>query len=143
MKKVLIIIDMQNDFITGSIPIHGAIDIIPIINKLHTEEQWDKVIITLDTHNEIQEPWPLHCIRDTEGHMLHKDILILHTDIIIEKNKNSALESIENNEALISQDIKDCHFYLCGVSKDYCVKETYQDLVNNGYNAYIIDNAIM
>lgn len=139
MKKILIIIDMQNDFITGSIPIANASNIIPIINKIHTEEEWYKVIITLDTHDGIQEPWPLHCMRDTEGHNLHKDIVVLSTDIVIEKNENSAFKAIYN-EINVCNDV--C-IYLCGVSKDYCVKETYEDLIKSGYNVEIINDAIM
>lgn len=143
MKKILIIIDMQNDFITGSIPIANASDIIPIINKIHTEEEWYKVIITLDTHDGIQEPWPLHCIKHTEGHKLHEDIVVLSTDIIIEKNENSALQSLISNNILDEDGNKDHHYYLCGVSKDYCVKETYEDMINNGFNVSILYNAIM
>lgn len=76
MGKYFIIIDMQNDFLTGSLKNDSAVNIVGGIAAKAKElkEQGYKVIATRDTHNdkymETQEgknlPFP-HCIRDTEG----------------------------------------------------------------------------
>ena len=76
MGKYFIIIDMQNDFLTGSLKNDSAVNIVDGIAAKAKElkEQGYKVIATRDTHNdkymETQEgknlPFP-HCIRDTEG----------------------------------------------------------------------------
>ena len=79
MKKLLIVIDMQNDFITGSLGSAQAQAIVPNV-KTKIEEyraNGDEVIFTRDTHYdnymETQEgrmlPVP-HCIDGTEGHMI-------------------------------------------------------------------------
>lgn len=49
MKKLLLVIDMQNDFITGSLGTPEAIAIVPnVVNKIN---DWDgDIISTRDTH---------------------------------------------------------------------------------------------
>lgn len=74
--KLLIVIDMQNDFIDGALGTAEAVKIVPAVAAKLAErraEGW-KVLFTRDTHGEdyldTQEgkrlPVP-HCIRDTEG----------------------------------------------------------------------------
>lgn len=79
MKKLLIVVDYQNDFVTGSLGFLGA-ELLedPILNKIKTyEANSDHIIYTFDTHYdaylETQEGRGLpikHCIRETEGHAL-------------------------------------------------------------------------
>lgn len=79
--KILIVIDMQNDFIDGSLGTAEAQAIVSgVINKIETFD--GDVVYTRDTHSEdyleTQEgrklPVP-HCIKGTEGHELQKDVL--------------------------------------------------------------------
>lgn len=80
MDKLLVIIDMQNDFIDGALANPAAQAIVPgIVEFIKT---WPgKVGITLDTHKEnyleTQEgkklPVP-HCIINTPGHELNSQI---------------------------------------------------------------------
>ena len=72
MKKITIVIDMQNDFLTGALANPDAVSIIPsILEEIKTA---DYVVYTRDTHGsdymETQEgkklPVP-HCIKDTWG----------------------------------------------------------------------------
>lgn len=72
-KKILIVVDMQNDFVDGSL---GTKEAVLIVDKvLKKAEQWDgEVIFTRDTHDtdymNHQEGKYLpvvHCIKDTEG----------------------------------------------------------------------------
>lgn len=76
MKKLLIIVDFQNDFVDGALGFEGAKDVAqPIYDKM---EQYHKeghdVIFTRDTHGddylETQEGKNLpivHCVKDTFG----------------------------------------------------------------------------
>ena len=76
MKRLLIVVDMQNDFITGSLGTREAQQAVePVVRKvLEYKEKGDEVVFTLDTHfenySETQEgrrlPVP-HCIKGTEG----------------------------------------------------------------------------
>ena len=73
MKKALIVIDMQNDFITGALPNPEGQKIVNGIANLIREFEGD-ILVTRDTHDEkyleTQEgrrlPVP-HCIEGTEG----------------------------------------------------------------------------
>ena len=72
--KVLVVVDMQNDFVTGDLGSSRAEAIVdPLMDAL---EDYDKVIFTQDTHYDfnyldtIEGEWlPVkHCIVGTEGH---------------------------------------------------------------------------
>ena len=77
VKKILVVVDMQNDFVTGALRNEEAIKIVPDVVKKVKDAALSKdtlVIFTQDTHlpdyMETQEgknlPVP-HCIEGTEG----------------------------------------------------------------------------
>lgn len=78
MKKVLIVVDMQNDFVDGSLGTKEAINIVPkVVDKI---KNWKgPIVYTQDTHFE----WYLdtiegkklpvkHCIKNTHGWEINK-----------------------------------------------------------------------
>ena len=76
MKKTLIVIDMQNDFISGSLGSNETQAIVPNVKKKIEEykARGDEIIFTRDTHfenyletNEGKHLPVKHCIRDTHG----------------------------------------------------------------------------
>ncbi len=77
MKKVLVVVDMQNDFVDGALAATGALDILP--NVVREIEGFDGDIrVTMDTHGEdymnTQEGAKLpvvHCVKGTEGWKLN------------------------------------------------------------------------
>lgn len=80
MKKFLIVVDMQKDFVDGALGTKEAVAILPaVIDKIKNFK--GEIIATLDTHlenyMETSEgknlPVP-HCIKGTEGWKLHKSI---------------------------------------------------------------------
>jgi len=76
MKQVLIVVDMQNDFVSGSLGTREAAGIVDrVAEKIRKFE--GEIIVTMDTHEEdylnTQEGKRLpikHCIRNTEGWQL-------------------------------------------------------------------------
>ena len=83
MSRLLIVIDMQKDFIDGSLGTAEAIQIVPAVaEKIKTyQAAGDPVVFTMDTHEEnylsTQEGKNLpvrHCIRGSEGWMLEERI---------------------------------------------------------------------
>ena len=83
MKKLLLVIDMQNDFIDGALGTKEAAAIVPNVVKRIQEFEGD-VLYTRDTHSdnymETQEgrnlPVP-HCIKGTPGWELQADLKAL------------------------------------------------------------------
>ncbi len=91
MKKVLIVVDMQNDFIDGALGTKEALEIVPsVIEKIKTYENENSIIYyTMDTHFsdylKTQEGMHLpveHCIKDTVGWEIPKNILRDNLNII-------------------------------------------------------------
>lgn len=82
-KKLLIVVDMQNDFIDGALGTAEAQAIVPaVIDRIREcrEAGWT-LIATLDTHSENYMDTPEgkklpvpHCIRGTEGWQLRDEI---------------------------------------------------------------------
>lgn len=83
MAKVLVVVDMQNDFISGSLGTKEAQAIVPaVVEKIRKyQDNGDVVLYTYDTHGEdyleTQEGRNLpvkHCIRGTWGWQLADEI---------------------------------------------------------------------
>ena len=91
MKKILVVVDMQNDFIDGALGTPEAVAIVPYVKELI--EGFDgKVLFTRDTHFEnymdTEEgrnlPVP-HCIKGTEGWQIRAELDALRTTEAIDK----------------------------------------------------------
>ncbi len=129
MKKYLIIIDMQKDFIDGSLGSKEALDIVPKVKK-KIEEFDGEVIFTKDTHYEdylnTSEGRFLpvkHCIKGTEGWELDKEILPL-----CKKLNSKVYEKLTFGCVKLSEDLKAINesegiesIELCGLCTDICV----------------------
>ena len=91
MSEILIVVDMQNDFIDGALGTAEAVAIVPYVKNLI--ENFDgKVFFTRDTHFEdymqTQEgknlPVP-HCIKGTDGWQIHPELDALRKTEAIDK----------------------------------------------------------
>lgn len=88
MKKITVVIDMQNDFLTGSLANPDAVSIIPSV--LEEIRKADYVVYTRDTHGsdymETQEgkklPVP-HCINGTWGWNIVEELMPRNIDSVI------------------------------------------------------------
>ncbi len=128
MKKILVIIDMQNDFIDGALGSCEAQAIVPDIVRKIKEYDGD-IFLTLDTHyeNYMQTnegknlPVP-HCIKGTSGHELGqeiKDALLDRIYTSVEKNTFGSTALVR----IIEEEYKtgEISFELCGLCTDICV----------------------
>jgi len=50
IKTALVIVDVQNDFITGTLKVDDGEDIVPVINSLLSEQHFDYIVYSLDWH---------------------------------------------------------------------------------------------
>lgn len=88
--KILVVVDMQNDFIDGSLGSEAAKKIVPNVAKKIRD--WDGIVLaTCDTHDanylESQEGEHLpveHCIENTHGWLYNDEV----RDAIAEKDAN-------------------------------------------------------
>ena len=121
--KILVVVDMQNDFIDGALGTPEAVKIVPYVKeRIKTFD--GKVLFTRDTHfadyMDTQEgrhlPVP-HCIQGTAGWEIHPELDALRTTDPIDKLTfgSSALPKILAEEA----DIGEITFI--GLCTDICV----------------------
>lgn len=130
MKRLLIVVDMQNDFIEGSLGTKEAQAIVPgVIERIKTFD--GPILFTRDTHTESYlqtlegKKLPIeHCIKGTKGWELNEDIDLLRKEkgsLVFDKitfgSKELAGYIYENLKSFggISSIV------LCGLCTDICV----------------------
>ena len=133
---VLIVVDMQRDFITGALGSAEAAAIVPAVcaRIRQAHEAGTRVLFTLDTHEadylDTREgrllPVP-HCIRGTEGWALHPDIARACAPgmISFEKPTFGSVQLSHYVARLAGEqgasDGRGMTIELCGVCTDICV----------------------
>ena len=130
MRKLLIVVDMQNDFITGALGTREAQAIVAraAAHIRARKAEGCALLATLDTHGEdylstpegTKLPVP-HCIRGTEGWQLHPDIAAALGDCpMVEKPTFGSVE-LPGIVADIVADDPGMTIELLGVCTDICV----------------------
>ncbi len=121
--ELLIVVDMQRDFIDGALGTKEAVAILPYV-KNAIKSHKGKVLFTRDTHKEgyldTQEgkklPVP-HCIKGTDGWQIHPDLLPLAEDDPIDKITFGSVELAR----LVSEMDDVTGVTLMGLCTDICV----------------------
>jgi nicotinamidase/pyrazinamidase len=113
--SVLIIVDVQNDFLPGgALAVPKGEEIIPVINRL--SRRFENVVLTQDWHpaghasfassyvgrkpfDMIELPygqqvlWPDHCIQGTHGAAFHASLDVPHAQMIVRKGHRRDVDS--------------------------------------------------
>lgn len=138
MRKILVAVDLQNDFIDGSLTVPGAAGVIPVIDA--AKHDYDMVYFTLDWHpvghcsfREQGGPWPVHCVHHTHGAAI-PDCLLEGMDegkmrFVLKGRKVEqygafADESPSTQEWFMPGD----EVTVCGIASEYCVFETLKNI---------------
>ncbi len=129
MKKTLIIVDLQYDFMEGgALAVQGAdAEYVKKIEKIRP--LFDSVILTADNHPSHHisfSTFPPHCVSGTHG----AEIAVAQGDKILlkgedkDKEEFSAFNGGKNIELIDADEV-----YVLGLAGDYCVKQTLLDLL--------------
>ena len=126
--RYLVVVDMQKDFIDGSLGTEEAQGIVEKVKEKILSYPKDMVYATLDTHGEdylsTQEgkmlPVP-HCIKGTGLHPILKDLIL--PDHFFEKGSFGSLRLAESMRELFKQqeNIEGASIELVGLCTDICV----------------------
>ena len=125
MKKLLLVIDMQNDFIDGSLGTTEAVSIVERVKEKIRSWPPNAIIATMDTHRpdylSTQEGRNLpveHCIRGTEGWQIRPDVAaLLEQAVIIEKPTFGSMDLAKRLADM--EDLEEVE--LVGLCTDICV----------------------
>ena len=121
--KILVVVDMQNDFIDGVLGTKEAAAIVPYVKEV-VENFEGRIIFTRDTHFEnymdTQEgknlPVP-HCIKGTEGWQICPELEALRTTEAIDKITFGSKDLVEVLKA--EENVESITFI--GLCTDICV----------------------
>lgn len=175
MKNALIIVDPLNDFISGSLAVPDAVEILPLINRFSGNKVFDIVIILQDWHPDkhkafaSQHPdkqlfdvitmggieqtlWPDHCIQNTFGSEIHKELnvdipnlVIIQKGMDIDVDSHSGFYDNQHNKSTgLTELLREkgiTNTYICGLATDYCVEYTAMDSVGDGFDTTVIIDA--
>lgn len=138
MRKILVAVDLQNDFIDGSLTVPGAAGVIPVIKKALGD--YDLVYFTLDWHpvghcsfKESGGPWPVHCVHHTTG-AAFPDGLIEGIDEgrmrFVLKGQKTEQYGAFADVTPSTQDyfVPGDEVTVCGIASEYCVFETLKNI---------------
>ena len=153
-EEALIVVDMQRDFMPGgALPVPDGDKIIPRVNEYIRKfrERGALIVATRDWHPEnhvsFREqggPWPRHCVQNTPGAEfvveLPADAVIISKATEPDKEAYSGFEGTNLAEILRENGVK--RVYVCGVATEYCVKATALDAVRNGFETYLLRDAV-
>ena len=133
MKNILIVNDMQNDYIDGSLATAEAAAILPAVRAKIESYPSEHVYATLDTHgknypetNEGRHMPVLHCISGTEGWRIHPEL----ADSL--KKATFVIKSSFGSEKLVS------------IMKDLYAREPISiELIGVNTDLSVVSNALM
>jgi len=157
----LIIVDCQNDFITGTMSSKGARNVIDEIKKFikNHKNEIEKIVFTIEWHpynhcsfKRYGGEYPSHCVQHTPGACIEPKLLkyVQSFDIPYEVSSRGEIEEIEENGAFDEIEFKsdelgqryffndivevdaNTDFVVCGISGNGSVKSSVENLIAGG-----------
>jgi len=140
MKKVLIVVDMINDFVTGKLGSDHARKIVPNISTLikKAKKQGIPVIYLRDAHTLDDKElgiWGEHAMKGSTGSEIIPELKPEKNDIVIEKKWYSAFVDTQLPNILKRLGIDTIIF--TGVSTDICVQNNVAPAYFSGYKTIV------
>lgn len=127
MRKLLVVVDMQNDFIDGALGTPEAVAIVENVKDKIREYNPEDIFVTMDTHSpdylNTQEGRNLpveHCIKGTEGWQIRSDIAELLSGAAVYEKPTFGSIALAKDIAAISEK-EDIEIELIGLCTDICV----------------------
>jgi nicotinamidase-related amidase len=140
MKKVVIVVDMINDFVTGKLGSERARKIVPNIVALvkKANEQGIPVIYLRDAHTADDKEldiWGEHAMKGSAGSEIIPQLKPGKNDIVIEKKWYSAFVDTQLPDILKRLGADTIIF--AGVSTDICVQNNVAPAYFSGYKTIV------
>ncbi len=151
----LVVIDMQTDFVAGSLLVPQAAALIPGINACIREFDIRglPVFATRDWHprdhasfREQGGPWPSHCVAGTPGAAFAPGLKLPAGTLVISKaatphhDAYSAFAGTNLGFLLANRNVR--RLFVAGVATEYCVFHTVIDALRLGYEVLLLADAV-
>ena len=169
--SALVVVDVLYDFIDGSMACQGADraveGILKALDRLTAGTDADESgihstypILFVRDHHPADHcsftgqggPWPPHCVQGTRGAEVHEALQpYVKDDLTFFKGEDPAKEQYSGfegrnpagqslGEVLQLLDIR--NVLVCGIATEYCVRNTAEDLLKNGFDVYVLKDAL-
>ena len=173
VDDVLLVVDVQNDFMPGgALAVARGDEVVPVVNRL--ARGFSHVVLTQDWHPAShisfaanhagrtpfemitlpygeQVLWPVHCVQDTQGAALHRDLHVPHARLVIRKGHHAGVDSYSafleadrttpTGLAGYLRDVGVKRVWCCGLATDYCVAWSALDARAAGFDVVVIEDA--
>jgi nicotinamidase/pyrazinamidase len=147
MDKLLVIVDMLNDFITpgGKLSFPSGQGVIEPIARLRAafRAAGATVVYDNDAHPEDSEEfahWPVHCVMGTDGARIVDALAAGPGDIVIHKDALSLFA--DGRAAAVLRGLGAKRLYVVGVATEYCVKEAAIHALEAGFAVTVVTDAV-
>lgn len=151
MAEALVIVDVQNDFTAGgALEVPGGDEVIEPLNRL--ARSYETVFATRDWHPPDHHsfeseggPWPIHCVRGTEGAQLHPGLDRAQIDQIVDKGERrdmdgySAFEGTDFEQRMRERGIGS--LTIGGLATNICVRWTALEARRLGFEVKLATDA--
>ena len=142
-KRMLLIVDPQNDFINGTLPVPGAVEAMNRLAEYVTLHDGEYVlkVVSSDWHpykhcsySVNSGQWPVHCVAHTVGAAIWPplveplyntdgQVIVLHKGTCVEKEEYSIFRNEESAKqfSALMDDFNIDRVDVCGLAGDVCV----------------------
>ncbi len=165
-KTVLIVVDVQNDFVDpkGNLYVQGAESVVRNINAkiAAAQSKGCLIVYTQDWHPEATPHfakdggiWPVHCVGDSWGAEFYRELEVVPEAEFVRKGtggedgysgfsvrdpETDAATDTAMEDILRSRDITSVD--IVGIATDYCIKETALDASHRGFSTSVYLNCM-
>ena len=172
-RSVLVAVDLQYDFMPGgALAVARGDEAVPAVNRL--APRFANVVLTQDWHppghasfassHPGKKPfdttrlaygeqvlWPDHCVQNTRGADLHRDLNVPHAQLVIRKGYHTGVDSYSTfYEAdrktptglvgyLMQRGL--ARVFLAGLATDFCVAWSAVDAAREGFETWVVEDA--
>ena len=148
MKRVLLVVDMLNDFVDPKGVLfcgESSREIIPIVKSLVDDFQakGEVVIFLADAHEKDDkefERFPPHAVKGTWGAEVIPELAPKEKDVVVEKKRFSGFFDTDLEKIL--EGLAPGEVWVTGVCTSICVMDTVGDLCNRDMPVVVVKNGV-
>ena len=170
-NTALVVVDMQYDFINGSLACQNADNAIAQTLKFidkHTKDNGGEeheildtfpILFTRDFHPAAHSSftgqggtWPPHCVAGQHGSHIHESLAqYVCEELTFDKGCDKTAEQYSGFEAQnnaeqphgeILELLDTTDVYVCGIATEYCVRNTCEDLQKAGFKVHLLSECL-